>query len=260
MRLSRRVPVTAALATVLAVAVPAPASAAPTMTSDSVFGYNVGAVPRRQPITQVSAVWTVAAATQRSAGAEESVRTWVALGGGCVTYDCLVHDYTGIRVGTEAAVDAGGAVTYRAWYEGPLGPVHVALAVAAGDQVRGTIERVAGLPALWRLTLRNVTSGASWTTTAVEASMLATAQLMVESPVFFDEFLNAYPLMPDLAATTFDQITVNGAGALLRPEERVVTVAYEELDVVGTPSLPQPDGDGFAACAWATSCAVPPEL
>lgn len=261
MRLSRRVSVTAALAALLAVAAPQHARADTTMTSDRLFGYQVAATPRQQPVTQVSAVWTIEPATRREAG-DEAVWAWVAIGGGCVTYDCLVHDYTALRVGTETYVSPAGAVTYRAWYQDTVRRerAYLPVTVAAGDRVRGTVEQVRGLPALWRFTFDNVTTGATWTTTAPGASMLATAQVLAEGMVGFDEFAIGYPYLPDLAPTTFDHVTINGANARLRPEERVVMQSYEELAVVATPSLPQPDGNGFAACVWTTSCAVPADL
>ena len=261
MRLSRRLPVCALLLPVLVLAAPRAAVAATPMTSDAAFGYNVGAVPREHLLTQVSAVWNVAAATQLTPGEVEAVHAFVSLGGGCVTYDCLVNDNTSLAVGTETSVSAGGAVTHRAWYSGGVASrATVPLAVAAGDDVRGTVGRVKGLAVLWRLTLRNLTTGATWTTVTPGVSMMASARFMVEAGVRFDEFGYGYPMMPDLAATRFDEVTVNGANAQLHPDERVVLVAYEDLDVVAVPSLPQPDGNGFGACAWATTCAVPPNF
>ena len=259
MRLSARLLVPAALALATALTAPHHATAAdPPITSETVFGYNVGAVPRQALVTSVSAVWNVAAATQHTPGDAESARAVMSLGDGCVTYDCRVQDDTRIQVGTESAVDASGTATYRAWYEvAPFEPTDAALAVDAGDTVRGTIERVSGLAALWRITLENLDTGLSWTTTTPAASMLASARWVVESSMAYDEFGAGYPYLPDLDVTRFDDITLNGANPNLQDAERVRLVPALTTDVVGTPSLPQPDGDGFAACAWATTCAVP---
>lgn len=251
----------AAVAVAIAVAAPAmPASADdPVMTSDVTFGYNVGALPRGTMLNQVSAVWEVAAPSTHTPGEFESALAYVSLGGGCVTYDCRVQDDTRLMVGTESNVDYLGVVTYRAWFDGsPTGATDVELLLNAGDKVRGTVERVAGIPALWRLTLKNLTNGRTWTTTAPGPSLMASARWGVEARVDHDEFGQGYPRLPSLAPVVFDHMTLNGANPRLRPEERVVFVPALTEDVVGTPSLPQPDGNGFAACSWAATCAVPP--
>ena len=236
----------------------------PPMTSELLFGYNVGAVPRQTLLKKVSAVWDVATATRRSSSRYdvESARTFVSLGGGCATSDCRVQDSTvSLLVGTEAVEEPSGAVTYRAVYRfAPLDIAVAPLAVSAGDRIRGTIDRVSGLAALWRLTVRNLTTGESWTTSATHASMFGSAVWAVEGRVVVDEFGQGSSLMPDLAATQFDEITLNGAYPRLRPEERMVFVPAMTTDVLGTPSLPQPDGNGFGACAWATTCPVPPNF
>lgn len=259
MRLSVRLLVALALAVP---AMPAAADGPPPMRSETVFGYDVGAVPRESLLTSASAVWNVASATAHMPGESAAARAWVGLGGGgCVTYDCRVRDDTRIQVGTTSAVDGAGVATYAAWYRvAPFDATDVPLVVDAGDDVRGTVERVSGLPALWRITLHNLTSGTSWTTTTPGASLLLSAQWVVESDVLYDEFGQGYPLLPDLDPTRFDEIRLNGAAPDLGPEERVVFVPALTEDVVGTPSLPQPDGDGFGACAWATTCPVPPNF
>ncbi|HEX8001315.1 MAG TPA: hypothetical protein VF519_01320 [Mycobacteriales bacterium] len=261
MRLCRRLPAAvSALTGVLAAVLVATPAAAFDRTSDSTFGYDVTARARDTLFTSASAVWNVAAATQHVAGEAGSATTWLSLGGGCVADDCwAVRDPLVATLGTEAAVSASGAVTYRAWYGGTLGRTTVPLAVAAGDEVRGTIARVPGVAPLWRLTLENLTAGTSWSTTQAATKPVAlSARFMVETTHYADEFGYTYPTMPTLADTRFDEIRLNGAAVSLRPEERVWLVAYMDLDVVAAPSSPQPDGDGFGACAWATSCAVPP--
>lgn len=270
MRLPRRLLARTAFAAVLAlptsvlVAPRVAVAEVPPRTSEYHFGYNVGAVPRQTLLKKVSAVWNVATATKRSSSRydAESAWTFMSLGGGCVTSDCRVTDSTVyLLVGTEAVVEPSGAVTYRAVYQ--LAPLDIAvapLAVSAGDRIRGTIDRVSGLAALWQLTLRNLTTGESWTTSTTHASLFGSAVWAVEGRVLVDEFGEGHSLMPTLSATQFDEITLNGAYPRLRPEEREVFVPAMTTEVLGTPSLPQPDGNGFGACAWATTCPVPPNF
>lgn len=263
MRLSAlvRTALVAAVSLAAAVAAPAvPASAEQVMTSDVMFGYNVGAVSRGTLLNQVSAVWEVGDPSMRS-GDFEWARAHVSLGGGCVTSDCGVVDDTLLMVGTESSIDYLGTRTYRAWFAtSSLDQTDVDLPLYAGDKVRGTIERVAGVPGLWRLTLKNLSNGRTWTRTTPGASLLASARWGVESWVNEDTFGEGISRLPDLAPIRFDHLTLNGSNPRLRPEERVVFVPALTENVVGLPSLPQADGNGFAACSWATTCAVPSSL
>lgn len=256
-----RTAVVTAVVTAVAVAAPAaPASADPGMTSDSFFGYNVGAVPRGTMLNQVSAVWEVVAPSDWSSDFQAAM-PFVSLGGGCVTYDCQVKDDTVLMVGTESTIDYQGTITYRAWFRSSsLDLTEVDLLMNAGDRIRGTVERVAGIPGVWRLTLKNLTNGRTWTTTTPGPSLLASARWGVEPWVETDAYGQGYSRLPVLAPIRFDNLTLNGSNPRLRPEERVVFVPALTDEVVGTPSLPQPDGNGFAACSRATTCAVPANL
>jgi len=49
---------------------------------------------------------------------------------------------------------------------------------------------------------------------------------------------------------------VKGDAASLDPSQEVQLIDSSG-NVIGTPSAPDPDADGFKACTWATSCAAP---
>ena len=49
---------------------------------------------------------------------------------------------------------------------------------------------------------------------------------------------------------------VNGAPVKLKRAEKIKLVDAND-NVIGTPSAPDSDRDGFRVCAWATSCSVP---
>lgn len=268
-RLLARAAMTAVLVLPVAALVPLPAAAAAEpMVSEYAFGYNVAAVPRQTVIKSVSAVWEVPAATRHLPGtdvnqwaSDEVSWTFMSLGGGCLTYDCYFLSDPSLIVGTESSISADGVPTYRAWYQiPPLGMTAAPLTVRPGDRIRGTIDRPEGLPVLWRLTLHNLTTGAKWMTTTPYVAGMASAQFLVESMVRLDEFGEGYAEMPNLTDVHFDELKINNANLRLRPEERVVFLPAYNTDILGVPSMPQPDGNGFAACAWTTTCAVPPNF
>ena len=62
--------------------------------------------------------------------------------------------------------------------------------------------------------------------------------------------------LPRLSRTKFDRARVNGASARLKAAERILLTSPSGK-VIGTPSAPDPQHNGFALCAWATSCRAP---
>jgi hypothetical protein len=65
-----------------------------------------------------------------------------------------------------------------------------------------------------------------------------------------------FAALPNLTNTPFDLGTVNGAPVSLKTPEQIELVDSNGK-VIGAPSAPDSDLDGFAACAWATSCPIP---
>jgi hypothetical protein len=107
----------------------------------------------------------------------------------------------------------------------------------------------------WRITLRDVTRNEKFTKTVSYTSSYATAEWIEETPLIIGT--NAgFAALPNLTSPVFDHATANGAPAKLKPSERINLVTSGGK-VIGAPSVPDPDLDGFNACAWAKSCAPP---
>lgn len=67
---------------------------------------------------------------------------------------------------------------------------------------------------------------------------------------------NVFTVLPSLTRTPWDLGTTNGANARLKPSEELQLV-NSSGKMIGAPSAPDSDTDGFGNCAWATSCSAP---
>jgi hypothetical protein len=65
-----------------------------------------------------------------------------------------------------------------------------------------------------------------------------------------------FAALPNLTSPVFDLATVNGQPANLNTPEEMQLIDSNG-HVIGAPSAPDPDADGFNACTWATSCSAP---
>jgi hypothetical protein len=82
-----------------------------------------------------------------------------------------------------------------------------------------------------------------------------TAEWIEETPLLLGT--NAgFAALPSLTSPAFDLATVNGLPANLNPAEEMDLIDSNN-HVIGTPSAPDPDADGFNACTWATACSAP---
>jgi hypothetical protein len=224
-----------------------------TRTSGNWFGYVQGTLekPGKPQFRQIAGTWAVPKATRHTANQSENSSTWIGIGGGCVNANCSVTDSTLIQAGTEQDVSASGAASYHAWYELiPAPSLSTPLVVHAGDKIRCTITQTK--PDVWNITLRNVTTGKSWSKVVPYTSTHLTAEWVDETPLTTAGFA----ALPNLTPTHFDDALVNNVNAHLVSAERIFLVNGNG-GIYGTPSVPQSDGNGFGACAWATSCAVP---
>ena len=222
-------------------------------TSGNWFGYVQGTLEKAGNPTfhKISGTWKVPTATQHVAGQAANSSTWVGIGGGCVDQGCTVPDNTLIQAGTEQDVSAGGAASYYAWYEIiPAPSLRTNLVVHAGDKITCTI--VEGAPGVWKITLKNLTTGGKFTTTLPYSSSYLTAEWVDETPLTTAGFAN----LPNLTPTHFDNATVNGKNANLLAKERIYLTGGSG-NIIGTSSVPQADKNGFGACTWTTTCAVP---
>jgi hypothetical protein len=225
------------------------------------FGYNQGALEKGNVLFHgITGDWNVPTATQHTKGADEFSSTWIGIGGGCVDAGCAVGDNTLIQTGTEQDFSSGSA-QYSAWWEVIPGPsIGISMTVAPGDHMHADIHETITNSEVWSITLTDVTRNETFTQTVPYSSSYATAEWIEETPLIIGT--NAgFAALPNLTNSVFDLGTVNLGSGNVNPN----LVAGEEMQLVNattgrvyaTPSGPDSDKDGFAACAWATSCATP---
>jgi hypothetical protein len=113
-------------------------------------------------------------------------------------------------------------------------------------------EVVAGSE-VWKITLQNVTKGQSFTTTVPYPSTHATAEWIEETPTVIGTGGVGLAALPNLTNPAFDNAKVNGQPAGLKSSEAIQLIDSNG-NVIGTPSAPDAQADGFRVCTWATSC------
>jgi hypothetical protein len=224
-------------------------------SSNNWFGYNQGTLEQGGKLfNSITGDWTVPTATQHTAGQDEASSDWIGIGGGCIDAGCTVGDNTLIQTGTEQDV-SGGKASYSAWWE--LVPVPSltisSITVHPGDHMHAEISEVVPDADLWKITLQNVTTGQSFSTTVPYPSTHATAEWIEETPLTIGTSGTGLAALPNLSNTPFTNATVNGANANLKSSEEIQLIDSNGK-VIGTPSAPNSTANGFTECAWATSC------
>jgi hypothetical protein len=226
--------------------------------SQNWFGYNQGTLEQGTKLFHsIAGDWTVPTATQHGSGSQSS-SDWIGIGGGCVDASCLVFDNTLIQTGTEQDVDSSGKASYSAWYElVPAPSLTISnMTVAPGDHMHASISENIANSNVWTITLQDVTRGESFSTTVPYTSTHATAEWIEETPLLIGTGGTGLAALPNLTNPNFDLGTTNGAPAGLKSSEEVQLVDSNN-NVIGAPSAPDSDTDGFGDCAWATSCSAP---
>ena len=248
-------------------AAPSPASAPSTIValnanqSSNWSGYNQGTLEQGgTQFHQVSAYWNVPIATQHKRGRSEYSSAWIGIGGGCVDAGCAVGDNTLIQTGTEQDVTGGkhgSTATYSAWWEIIPGPSITIdnLKVHAGDTMYADIREIVPFSNVWTITLRNVTTGVTFTQTVPYTSTHATAEWIVETPLLLGTDGVALAAMPNLSRVQFSNAKTNDGMAGLKPSEEIQLV--DNNQVIATPSAPSSTHDGFNDCTYTTSCPAP---
>ena len=228
--------------------------------SSNWFGYNQGTLELGgKQFNSISSDWTVPAASQHTSGQAENSATWIGIGGGCLDAGCALNDVTLIQTGTEQDVDASGHSSYSAWWEVVPAPATTisSMTVAPGDHIHASVSESPAGSELWTVTLRDVTRNESFSTTVPYTSTHSTAEWIEETPLTIGSGGAGQASLPNLTRAVFDHASVNGAAAHLSAGEEVQLIDGSNK-VIGAPSAPDAEADGFAACAWATSCSVPP--
>jgi hypothetical protein len=233
----------------------APHTSANTNTSGNWFGYNQGTLEQGSKLfNSIGGQWTVPTVTQHTAGQSEASSDWIGIGGGCIDAGCTATDSTLIQTGTEQDVSATGQATYDAWYElVPAPELQItSLPVHPGDRMSASISEVVGESNVWNVSLKDLTTGQSFSTTVPYSSTHATAEWIEETPLLIGT--NAgFASLPNLSNPAFGSATTNGQPAGLKTSEEL-DLTDSNGNVIGTPSAPNATADGFDACTWATSC------
>jgi hypothetical protein len=225
--------------------------------SNNWFGYNQGSQERATRFHSIAGDWTVPRARQHAKGQAESSSTWIGIGGGCTDAGCTKGDQTLIQAGTEQDVSAAGRPSYSAWWEIiPAPSATIAkIKVRPGDHMRASITEAPKGSEIWHIGLRNLTRHQTFKKTVPYPSTHATAEWIEETPIVIGTNAGLADL-PKLSRTTFARARVNGVSARLKAAERILLTTAGGK-VIGTPSAPDPQRNGFALCAWAKSCRAP---
>jgi hypothetical protein len=226
--------------------------------SNNRSGYNQGTLEKGGvQFHHVSGTWVVPTATQHVRGEAEFSATWVGIGGGCVDANCTVTDATLIQAGTSQDVDTTGSASYSAWWEIiPAPSVTISnFAVSAGNVIFVDINE--GVPGVWTITVQNQSTGQTFVQTTPYSSTYATAEWIEETPVVISNSgaVSVGP-MPSLSRVGFNNSMTNGHLAGLTAGEAIQLVDANGA-VLATPSAPDPDGDAFNVCTFATTCPAP---
>jgi hypothetical protein len=236
----------------------APHLRANTNQSNNWFGYNQGTLEQNGTLFHsIAGDWTVPTATQHTSGQDEASSDWIGIGGGCIDTGCLATDPTLIQTGTEQDVGANGTPSYSAWYELVPAPSLTipSLAVSPGDHMHASLSETVPNSEVWTITIQDVTRNESFSTTVPYPSTHATAEWIEETPLEIGT--NAgFAALPNLTNPGFDLGTTNGAPVKLSSSEQIQLIDSGGK-VIGSPSVPDSDADGFGACTWAAMCTAP---
>ena len=234
------------------------ATANPSQSSNW-LGYDQGTLEQGGKLfNAVTGEWTVPKATLHAAGQEASSSDWIGVGGGCIDAGCTLTDQTLIQTGTEQDVASNGSATYSAWWEEiPSPSVTIAsVSVSPGDRMYASLAETIADSNIWTITLKDLTNGQSFTATVPYASTHASAEWIEENPLVVGATGSGFATLPNLTSPAFDKATVDGAPVKLTTSEQMQLIDSNG-NVIGASSAPDPEADGFNACAWAATCAAP---
>ena len=178
------------------------------LPSTNYSGY--GAQLPGTPISSVSGTWVQPAV--RCSGSETSaVATWVGIDDGGV------QDLE--QIGTEALCHPGSTVAaYVAWYEMYPQPQVPVTTIRPGDRFSATVTKRGSS---WTMSIRDLTSGGSFSTTKIRNSAAIQALWVVEAParVLANGDLQILPL------ARFSRITMTSCSAVAGGIRRVISDA-----------------------------------
>jgi hypothetical protein len=235
----------------------APGARAQANQSTNWLGYVQGTLEQGGRLfSSIGGRWTVPTASEHTKGQDEYSSDWIGIGGGCVDAGCLLTDATLIQTGTEQDVSDTGKASYSAWWEVIPGPslTITDMKVGAGDRMRASIAEVVTGSNLWTITIRDLTRRETYSITVPYSSTHDTAEWIEETPLLLGA--NAgFAALPKLSSPAFDLARTNGQAARLSRSEEMDLIDSGGK-VIGAPSAPDSDADGFNACTWVGRCAA----
>lgn len=163
-----------------------PLAAATTNQSTNWSGYNQGTLEQNGKLFHsISAYWTVPKVTQHTKGQAEYSADWIGIGGGCVDAGCVVTDATLIQTGTEQDVNSNGTTAYSAWWEIIPAPslTITSLKIHPGDRMHAYIAESVPYSNVWKIFVKDITRGQTYSTTIPYTSTHATAEWIEETPL-----------------------------------------------------------------------------
>jgi hypothetical protein len=221
-------------------------------------GYNQGAVDKGAVFNSITGTWTVPTARQHTRNQAEASSAWIGIGGGCPESSCVVPSATLIQEGTEQDVGKRGKAHYSAWWELIPAPsiTITSLPVHPGDRIHASIAETVPDSNVWVMSMKDLTTGRSWSQTVPYTSSHDTAEWIVETPLNLGTGGAGLASMPDLSRVRFDRARVNGARAGLTVHHEMQLVDSKNRPVA-TPSAPDAQSDGFNVCTYASRCPRP---
>jgi hypothetical protein len=225
-------------------------------------GYGLGVLSHAAPYTQVAGDWTVPTATRHKANEAEFSAAWIGIGGGCMFDGCsdggVLVDQTLIQTGTDQNIASDGTASYDAWYELiPSPPVYLLPSqigtITPGNHMQASIQRSSDL-IHWSITIKNVTTGRTYTTSVAYPSSMGTAEWVLETPLLIGTGGTGIAAMPNLSGMKFYRTVANGSSVLLGSQQ--------EIYIGGSPHIAQPSDPGppltdFNVCTYADTCSAP---
>jgi len=189
----------------------------PTNNSNSTASYQstnwAGYVSTGGNFTTISGTWIASTPTPTSTTVESADGTWIGIGG--ITTSDL------IQIGTQNTISPSGVITTSAFYE--LLPAHAigipSVAVRPGDTISASIAQTSTNE--WTLSLSNVSTGRSFSTSLSYVSSLSSAEWIQENPSYAGGGLvlldNFGTVVFSNATTTVNGTTMSAAASNASP-------------------------------------------
>ena len=113
------------------------------------------------------------------------------------------------------------------------------------------------VPGVWSITMRNLTSGQSFSTLMAYLSTMLTVEWIEEAPLIISGSQGAYiATLPRLSTVQFSDVTANGIRSGTTPLDGIEMVSPKgTLEAV--PSSPVGNGVEFNVCTYTARCPAP---